>query len=186
MFKKLSIPHKLTAIIMLACIIILIMTSGIAILTEKYLFRQGMVDKIMSLSRIVGANSRYALVYRNPETAEDTLSTLSAEHHINAAIIFDGDGKPFASYRNPSQTSMDKGRCLALPSVLEREEETYCITSDHLAMFTPIFLDGEKIGSVYLLSDMKELQRRLWYVGVRLLLVFSTSFPVLFSVFLNK
>ncbi len=170
LFRDASIKRKLTVMIMVTSCVVLLLTSVAFIGTELVAYRRGMVDKATSLAEIIGANSRVALIFKDAAAASETLSSLAKVQSIEVAYIFAKNNKPFAQFVNPDYAQPHNHSnefdtlCDKLPETLKSGAAGYCLTASHLAVFRPIILDGEVIGSVFLQSDMSELQNQLlWF-----------------------
>jgi hypothetical protein len=152
---------------MLSSISILLLASMAFMVTEVYSFRQALLDKTSSLAKILGTNVVIPLVFRDSQSAEDILASLRAEPLIRQAYVFDRSNRPFAQYvnaraGNPTlEAEPIVPACEKLPEAVKVRKESYCFSFDHLALFQPVFHQGEKIGLVYLHSDMDILYARL-------------------------
>ncbi len=71
---------------------------------------------------------------------------------------------------NPDETDLVDEK----PAMSEKQG-AYFFGENHLQVFKPIILDGEELGSVYIVSDMKELNRRLYQYGSVLIVVILLS-----------
>jgi len=156
--KDLPIRRKLTSIIMLTSCSVLFLAYGAFMVTEAAGFRVAMLGKLSSLAQIVGSNSRAALAFNDPRAAQEILKALESEGMINAACLLDGEGSAFACY--PAAAG------LALPSLLLRHfdavsggEERHFFGFDALGLTTPVVVDGERLGTVYL-----QINLRLFYL----------------------
>ncbi|ALC17999.1 signal transduction histidine kinase [Desulfuromonas soudanensis] len=156
--KDLPIRSKLTGIIMLTSCSVLFLAYGAFMVTEAVGFRVAMLGKLSSLAQIVGANSRAALAFNDPRAAQEILQALESEAMINAACLLDGEGSAFACY--PAAAG------LALPSLLHRHvdavagsQERHFFGLDALGLTTPVVVDGERLGTVYL-----QINLRLFYL----------------------
>ncbi len=152
---------------MLSSISIMLLASMAFMVTEVYSFRQTLLDKTSSLAKILGTNVVIPLVFRDSQSAEDILASLRAEPLIRQAYVFDRGNRPFAQYVNARtgnpilEAEPIVPACEKLPEAVKVRKESYCFSFDHLALFQPVFHQGEKIGLVYLHSDMDILYARL-------------------------
>jgi|GEM_PF-1161881 len=232
-FHKLSIKHKLEAIILAVSAAVLLLSSSILITNEVFLLKRNLSSDLLTLADIMGINASVGLIFDNQQAAEDNLVSLKAKPNIIMAHVFDIEGNIFASYYrkgvtpatvpntqlsdfytdiDPEVLSNIDGALSNLEEVLkgaETEEEelsnseieeesdteidenpdetdfvdekgsekqgAYFFGENHLQVFKPIILDGEELGSVYIVSDMKELNRRLYQYGSVLIVVILLS-----------
>jgi signal transduction histidine kinase/DNA-binding response OmpR family regulator len=119
---------------------------------DRMAARSSMRNDLDVLAEMLGANSTAALSFDDGSVAEEILSTLRAKRHIVAADIFTARGRPLARYRRMSEPAA------AVPSV--RTDGAW-FQAGRLILFKTIGLDGAKIGTIYLESDLEELDTRL-------------------------
>src|SRR5262249_30327287 len=167
-FRDVSIKHKLTLIIMLTSSVALLL-AGIAFGTyELIMFRRAMTSHLLTLAEMIGANSTAALAFNDQSAARETLTALSAEPHIVSATIYTRDGRAFAKYFR-ADMSQDLS-----PST--SREDGHHFEQDYLVLFRRIVLDGERVGTVYIQSDLQELQARLQlYAGIVVAVLVASS-----------
>jgi signal transduction histidine kinase/CheY-like chemotaxis protein len=131
---------------------------------DRMAARSSMRNDLDVLAEMLGANSTAALSFSDGPVAAEILSTLRVKRHIAAAEIFTVGGRPLASYRRPSEPAA------ATPSI--RADGAWFETG-RLILFKTIRLDGGKIGTIYLESDLEELDARIrrfaWIVSAILL-----------------
>jgi len=178
---RLTLAHKL--------ILTMMATSSTALLVACILFlsydvitlRHNIADHLDTLADITGGNVAAALTYNDPKSANLVLQALQAERYIVAARIYDSRGRAFASYRRVLSAPLAQLPDLppATGSRLERDRVTEC---------DAIMLDGELIGSVYLVSDLQEIQGRLrrFVIFVLILLAASSAVAFLVAVLLKR
>ena len=162
--RNTPIRLKLTLITMLSSGVALLLAMLATGAYEMRSIRLGMVDEMRTMARVLGDNSAAALSFGDPESAAQTLRTLSADDHFIAAFIYDREGMPFARFQGRTE-----GR-VSPPPV---ESNTHRFTDDWLEIFQDGFTDdyldifhdisagGETIGTVYLRRDLLELRERL-------------------------
>jgi two-component system sensor histidine kinase/response regulator len=179
-FRNMSIKRKLTAIIMLTCSIVLTLSSAMYVLHEVITFPKSLVERFSTLGDVIGIHSTAALTFNDRKAAEETLQALSAEPHVIAACIYDKKGEIFAQYC-PGEPEKSKAAAFcAPPRQLEdspyRADKDFHFSDDNLALIRPIVLDGNKIGTVYIQSDLRELSSRLtWYASIAVLVMLMSS-----------
>jgi PAS domain S-box-containing protein len=152
-FQKTSIKQKQTLVVML--------TSGVALLLaclafatyELMTFRSTMVQNLSTLAEIIGDNTSAALDFGDPKAAEETLSALRAESHIEAACIYTKNGEIFATYLRSGV------KHTFVPLTSHRDD--YNFDENSLHIHRPIQRGGEELGTVFVVSDLKALYSRL-------------------------
>jgi len=151
-----SISRKLTWMNMLVSGAALLLACAAFIAFDMITFRQAMLRNLSTQAQIIGSNSVSALLFNDPQSAENTLLALKAAPNILSAQVYQPDGQPFASY------SRDRDRhSPVLPAMPSGQTETHWIEDDQIALVRSIVLDGKPIGAVYIRSDLQELHTRL-------------------------
>jgi signal transduction histidine kinase/ActR/RegA family two-component response regulator len=167
--RNVSIKWKLTLIIMAASTVALLLISSAFVAYELFTFRKSMTTDLSTLAEIVGDQSTAALTFEKDQDEEEILNSLSAKPHIIAACIYNKEGKLFSYY--PKNLSRD-----LLPRKPEAGSSSH-FEKDHLALFHDISLKGEKIGTIYLKSDLREMHdRKVNYAGMIVLFMLASSF----------
>ena len=150
-----SISRKLTWMNMLVSGAALLLACAAFIAFDMITFRQAMLRNLSTQAQIIGSNSVSALLFNDPQSAENTLLALKAAPNILSAQVYLPDGRPFASY------SRDRDRHgPVLPPISPGQTETHWIEDDQIALVRSIVLDGKPIGAVYIRSDLQELHSR--------------------------
>jgi signal transduction histidine kinase/CheY-like chemotaxis protein len=162
MFADDSISKKLTWMNMLV--------SGAALLTacialigyDLVTFRAVEVSNLSTQAQIAASNSISALLFDDPQAAQNTLSALKTAPNIKSAGIYTSDGRPFAAY------SRDQGgQVPALPPVPRGEAQAYRFVGNQVVLVRSIVSEGKPIGMVYMQSDSQMLNARLRrYAGI--------------------
>ncbi|MBM0104940.1 HAMP domain-containing protein [Steroidobacter sp. S1-65] len=173
-FRDIPIKNKLTAVTMLTSGVALLLACLAFIAYEFVTFRGVMVSELSSTAAIVGDNMTGALAFNDPQSAEQTLRSLNLHRNITSAAVY-REGALFASYVRDAN---------AAGSVPERAKaDGHEFRDDHLSLFRTIAIAGEPAGALYIQSDMRQLQARLWrywLIGV-LVLVASSLVAFLLS-----
>ena len=176
-----SIRRKLTLIIMLTSAAALFL-AGVAFLAyELITFRSAMVQNVSTLAAVIGNNSTAALIFSEPKTAEEALAALTAEPHIVAAQIYKKDSTTaFASYIRPGPNPPAAGLGLL--------HDDQIFQGDYLFLRRPIVLNQERIGDIFLQSDLLAMSARFkrYAVIVVLVLVVSMTIAYFLSSFLQQ
>src|SRR5712692_10283414 len=153
-FRGLSIRRKLTLIIMLTSCVALLLASVAFVIYDRITFRRAMARDLTVLANVIGTNSAASLTFNDPKSAQEVLGALSAEPHVIAACIYTHGGKAFATYLPGGAKKED-----LLPP--EPQAEGSRFEADHLVLSRQIIFDGEIIGTVHLVSDLREMHARL-------------------------
>lgn len=168
-FRDLSIRRKM--------MLIAVVTSGVASLLacvafasyELFVFRTGMTRDLETQAQVIEANTTAALTFNDPRSAGETLVALKAKPHIVSACIYTRDGRVFARYLRSGRGA---GRIPSSP-----RPDGYQFSGDDLELFHGIFLESERVGTVYIQSDLQELYTRLLrYLGIIIVVMGTSSF----------
>lgn len=174
LFQKTSIKGKQTLIVL--------MTSGAALLLacvafasyEVTTFRTTMKQNLSTLAEIIGDNSSAALDFGDPKAAKETLSALRAEPNIIGGCIYNSKGEIFAVYERSGDSAT------FVPPPLHDDNGNF--SKDSLHVFRPIVRGGERIGTVYVVSDLNALYTRLDKYALIAIGVFFAAGLVAFAV----
>ena len=157
-----SISRKLTWMNMLVSGAALLLACAAFIGYDTVTFREMMVRNLSTQAQIIGSNSASALLFNDPQSAENTLSALKAAPDILSAVIYTPDGRPLASYSRDRNDQIP-----APPSITSGQMETHSLKSSEMVLIRSIVFQGKPTGTVYIRSDLEELNRRLnRYAGI--------------------
>ena len=172
-FQDISIKRKLTAIIMVASTVALLLVAAGFTTYELVTYRQTMSSDLSTLAEIIGNQSTAALTYHDQDAAKEILSALNAKKHIVAAALYDKNGQLLASYSN------SRGSTLIFPR--QPELGTLRFENNALVLFHQIRLgdQGDNLaGTLYLKSDLRELHDRFVRYAAMILLFMVASLAV--------
>jgi two-component system, sensor histidine kinase len=152
--SRCSIKRKLSIIILL--------TSGAALglactafaVFDSISFHQSMKRHLQVLTQVIGENCAASLAFSDEAAAENTLAGLKSEPSVLSACVYAADGKPFARYgtRDYAQPPSDS---------VSTAVETSVYRNGCLSIFEPILVKGERMGTIYLRSDLREIRARV-------------------------
>lgn len=152
LLRDLPIRQKLVLLIMLTTAGALLLAGVVLIVIDLRGFRGDMERDLSTLAQIVARNSTAALTFADPGAAEETLEALEVQKPIVAAAVYGEGGDLFAVYRRkegdagvPDQPGVDG----------------VSWSEGALHVFDKVTLDGRRIGTVYLRSDLSEIYGRL-------------------------
>ena len=164
LFAETSLKTKLTTIMLATSGLVLLLASGAYVCSEIASFRNSLINKTTALAKVIGANSASALLFHDLPTAEAILASLSNEPGIRLALIFDKNLKPYAQYQpvdppGAKKPELPVTRQLVMESA-EQGQVAQLFTLRSLEVALPVLLDGQRLGLVYLQSDLSDL--RTW------------------------
>ena len=151
-YRNLPVRHKLRLVIMVTVTAALLCACAAVLAYDRIAARDSMRNDLDVLAEMLGANSTAALSFDDPQVAAEILSTLRVKRHMVAAGVFAAGGRPLAYYRRLSEPAA------AMPKM--RADGAW-FQAGRLILFKTVWLDGAKIGTIYLESDLDELDTRL-------------------------
>ena len=170
--RKPSIGQKVTSIVLTICAVSILVACTALAIYDAFAFRTALASQLMSTAGIAGSNSTAALTFSDARAARETLSSLRAEPHIVQACIYDANGAVLAKYAR-ADADFDFAPPPIQPSGVR-------FTLRQAALFQPIRLAGEQIGTIYLKSDLGELYGRTGRFLEIVLVVMLATFVIAF------
>jgi signal transduction histidine kinase len=149
--------------------VVLLLTCTAFVTYELLTFRRTAVRQLSILGEIIAANSTATLAYDNQSDAREILAALRAEKHVVAACLYDNNGRLFAHY--PADVPE-----AAFPPV--PQADGYRFAAGYLIGFAPVVQvqGSERLGTLYLKSDLEAMDERLrLYGGIALLVIAGAS-----------
>ncbi len=175
--RRRSILRKLTLMNMLVSGAALTLACLAFFVYDQLTFRESLVRTLSAQAEIVGSNSVSALLFNDPQSAENTLSALKSSLSIASAAIFTLDRKPFAHYSRPGEDDI-----LYVPAIPQGKQETYRFGSNHVVLVRMIVFQGEPVGYVCIRADLREIDRRLRrYAAIALAVLFLSLIAALLA-----
>ncbi len=170
-FKDVPIQRKLITVNLLTSGIVLLITSAAFFAYEYYTFRKTTIGQMISLGRIIAANSSAALAFDDQEAANEMLATIRTEPNIVAVVLYDSAGDIFAQY--PGNFTEDVLR-------VKTKATEYQFTDTHLDGYQPVIHREKRLGTLYLKSDLKAMDARFRLYGLITLGVLAVAFLLAF------
>jgi signal transduction histidine kinase/ActR/RegA family two-component response regulator/uncharacterized membrane protein affecting hemolysin expression len=152
----------------------LLITSGIVTLFSSTLFvayelstyRKGVVQQLEILSSAISRNSTAALTFENADDARDVLDAFHADPHIVNAALYDKSGALFAQYRSGAAPKMPAG---------DLDTDGYRFAGEFAVGYEPVTLEGERIGTLFVRSDLSAIDERIWLYALITAVVIALS-----------
>jgi len=162
-------------VIMLVCGTVLVLTCTAFLFYEYITYRDITKRELQTLGQVTASNSTAALAFDSKEDADEILQALKLQKHIVIALLFDKDGKLFASY--PLSVSPEN-----VPSSIGKYG--YRFTGKFIEGFEPVTQGDERLGTLFLRSDTKAIYQRFVLYGIIALAFILLSF--VFAYLLSK
>ena len=157
-----SISKKLTWMNMLVSGAALLIACTAFIGYDLATFRRTAAHNLSAQAQVVGLNSVSAILFNDPQSAEQTLSALKDSPDISQAAIYGPDGHPFVSFSRPGADAIPP-----LSPIPAGRKEVYWVSGKEMTLVHPIVFQGAVSGTVYIRATIKELDRRLLsYAGI--------------------
>jgi PAS domain S-box-containing protein len=151
-FRDRPLKSKLRVIIMVTTGTALVLATAAFVAYDFVSSRSRAVQRLSVLAQVVADQATAALDFHTPTAAEQTLAKLAVEPQIRQAAVYDAEGTLFARYAVPGSTT----------SIPKRPgDDAAVFEAGHLRLFHPIVSKGERLGWVFLRSDLAEMRSRL-------------------------
>ncbi|HEX9615579.1 MAG TPA: PAS domain S-box protein, partial [Bacteroidota bacterium] len=157
-----SIRQKLKLGMVITGILSVILAVGGFVVYEAVTFRDLLVQDLIAKAEITGQNCTAALLFDSREDAEQTLSALASQPRVTRAAIYDQNAVLFASF-------LKSGVTRSFPPATGNDG--YQFTAEYLELFHPIILNDNRIGTIFLETDLESLTARFVSYGTIAVLV---------------
>ncbi|MBP9838813.1 MAG: response regulator [Proteobacteria bacterium] len=109
-----------------------------------------LLNSIDNLTQIVGINCTAALTFEDSNSATETLYSLGEIKSISVALLYDKDNKVFAKYLRDKHDKRNFGKPI---------NNLVISTENHIGISHEIRLNNNRIGTIYVESDLTEVNR---------------------------
>jgi signal transduction histidine kinase len=164
-FQRAPIHRKLMLIAILTTGGALLLAGAAVIYFNYVRFQDEMKRDLASFADVFAGSSTAALTFGDSKTAREILHSVSPRSSIVAAALYDRDGELFAEWGRDAK--------VRFPGAPKRDGSYF--GDGALVAFRPVMFQGERIGTIYLRSDLSELQDRVWAQALTVGLVFLAS-----------
>jgi signal transduction histidine kinase/DNA-binding response OmpR family regulator len=166
---NLSLRAKLMAVIAATAVLSLLVATAGFVVYEVVTFREQLRASTAGMSELLGANSTAALIFEDSKAAEQILGTLRVDRSVRAAGLYAPDGALIAEY-SISDALHKQTAPRRAPEVRTQ------FRADGLEHVQPVILDGQRLGTLYISSDLSKFRNRLQEYGLMAgLLLFGCS-----------
>ncbi len=167
-FGKLPVKHKLNVIILSICSVTLLLTFVIVFFSQWFIYQRNTLEELQSLAKVIGGTSTAALLSQDHEALEKNLHSLSQQPSILKTTVYSLNNIAVASYSQ--NTNQKKIRSKNIINS-ELKQKGYLINNGSIDILTPIILDREIIGFLYLKASMSKLKKTLFEAAGYLLVI---------------
>src|SRR5262245_27578512 len=175
LYRNLSIPNKIVAIVMTICGAALLLTSAALIAYDFNDARSELRVSVTTFARILADNTNAAVSFNDAAAASDTLRSLRADPSVVAACIYTHDGLFM------QRVIENASACPQRPAP-DTEGNGFMVVS------APIQLNGKDIGTVQLRAslDPAYTHLRLDVLSIGAILIVAALFAFVLSYRLHK
>ena len=178
-YRRLSLIRKLTAIGVIASTAVLILAGVVLLMFDLTAEYHDELREVSIVAKMAGINSSAALAFGDAQAAAETLSALRSNPQVISAIVQRADGRELARFdRDPNVRSAPP----PAPATRELQHQLH-IALGELTVLAPITLRNERIGFVYVTSDLVEMRTRVaqYLAVVAVLFVVGFTLSVILS-----
>jgi len=166
--RNLSISRKLTLIVFFAGVIAVVLSVLVFVPLQALILSDNVSRESRSLAQVIGSSGRAALVFEDQEAGTRLLSALGEDKNIRAAALYTADGRRLAVYVRSEESKN------LLPFKYSSNPEMHW-NRDRLSLSDEILLDGERVGFIYLITDLEVLYTQIQQFVLVCLSVLSVS-----------
>jgi PAS domain S-box-containing protein len=153
LFRNSSIQRKLTIVVFLTSVLGLSMAGVAFEWFERARFRSSLASELTALADALGSDTAAALIFSDRKPAQDSLRTLRVERQIEAACIYDKEGRVFAEYRRDG---------LRENFIMPRwQGDAVQFGPESLTVFRSFSSNGERTGGISIISDFSDLNDKM-------------------------
>jgi two-component system, sensor histidine kinase and response regulator len=164
LFYRMSLARKLTTISLVTSGATLLVACALLVVFDMSNSRERLVRDLSLLADVVGTNTTGALAFADANAARQTLGAIAANPHVTTAAILDPDRRVLARYdRSPSGARLPDQEVAAV--VAATDGSGHVFTDELLRVSRPVVLLGERVGTVFVESDLLNLRDRLLLLG---------------------
>ena len=154
-----SIRRKLTLIVLVTCGASIFLACAAIAAYDIATFRRELHSELSTVARMTGSNLTAALAFGDSKAAGETLGSLAKQPHIVVACVYLPNGSIFAKYEHGSVGTDCSPSSPTLKQTL--------FASGYVSDTEPIELNGERVGTIIVKSDLEALHARTArFVGI--------------------
>ncbi len=163
-FRNLPIRKKIIAINLSTSCLVLFVASVVFVGSGTLIYRQAVIDELHSIAKMVGYNSRAALIFNDREGANLILAALQSKPNITFAQVNRKGGTVLAQY---NAGGLEERRLVSqetdvhdLTELIDQASKGVTgydldLFGGYINLYAPIRLDREVIGTILIESDLE-------------------------------
>lgn len=149
---------------------VILLSTVLLVLIQLYFFTTALISQTRADADMASQNMSAAIAFNDKEAAIDILETFRVVTGISFAVVFDRDDGIFAHYIR------EEDGAAVVPGFLAENTE-YSISFWHVAVRKQLSVNGDKLGTIVIQSDLAEVYKQL---GLYLLTILPVMVGVLF------
>ena len=173
-FTTLSIKYKIISMVMISHLLVGLITSAFFVTYGTQLQQKIIIDSQSRLVKLMAIQSQHVLLNSNLNTAQQLLATLSSQPNIMVARLYNALGKIVSQYQRTDIHHFSPFSPLTLPSIPFH----YQLSDQSMEWFEEIMVRDQKIGTIYIQSDLTIMTPRFKDYGKKIILILSVYLAV--------
>ncbi len=141
-----SIQRRIVGGFLGTAALVVVLTAAALLVAVLVVFRDTTDRDLTALARVIGENMVASLLFDDEQAAAETLRGLKARESIEAAIVYDAEGRIFARYVRSDVDEFAPPATIAYEPVWSR---------DHIDLAIRVRMGDEDVGSIFIRSDME-------------------------------
>jgi len=167
LYQRLSFRSKIVLNAMLTTAVVLVLALGALSWYELQRSNARVAEELHNYTEYIVTSAAPAIAFDDDATAQQMLATLANDRHVLGAAIYLTQGGMFARYARP-------GTVLDLTDEGSTQEGIR-FGKERVELVRPIALDGEKLGVVYILRDLDDIENAMRDMRLIVLGVFAAA-----------
>lgn len=167
--KPRSIRHKLNWVVLVTTFVALTLASLAMVIFDLRGYQRTWENDLNTQADLLGLATAAALSFNDSRTAHENLALLKARPNINAAAVYDPDGRVFATFP----------RDLALQPLPATQADGVRAVAGDLVVIKRIVNESGHVGTVYLRARHEVLDRLQQYLAMSALVIAVSLFLAL-------
>jgi signal transduction histidine kinase/DNA-binding response OmpR family regulator len=179
-FFRLPIRYKLHVIVLLSCAIALVLVMLASFAGQWHLVREQRADEVRTLAMILAENSRAGIAFDDREALKTVLQSLSAKANVLVGRVLNAKDEVVAEYERDQRDSL---AAHAAGEDVGLAPGAFRFHGQYAEILQPVALGSERIGSVFLLVSLSDVNRDLLLLAGLILgmLLFGLGMATLLS-----
>jgi two-component system, sensor histidine kinase and response regulator len=158
--KNLTLATRLRRQIIGAAVLAVSLVSILSLVGQTYMSRNNLVTEITLLANVVAQNSAAALAFGDETQADSALSSLATKTSVLDAALL-GEQEQIVARRSFQEHQLHDLPVAWIASTKSASAVTRFAGGTMLQVAAPVILDGERIGTLYVESNLRPISSAL-------------------------